>query len=134
MHTAPHFGIRYESDLTHRYSEYIVDSVDLLNAQLAPHEMGFYLDSVDCRHRMIGGKHCWDMYGWVVPNGAVNDFEPIWLAGDDEKLENYDYVCASWDDRNGLPTQSLMAIFLKRRTGNVLPAYAGMIPEKWIWS
>lgn len=41
MHTAPHFGIRYESDLTHRYSEYIVDSVDLLNAQLAPHEMGF---------------------------------------------------------------------------------------------
>lgn len=52
---------------------------------------------------MIGGKHCWDMYGWVVPNGAVNDFEPIWLAGDDEKLEDYDYVCASWDDRNGLP-------------------------------
>ena len=134
MHTAPHFGIRYESDLTHRYSEYIVDSVDLLNAQLAPHEMGFYFDSVDRRHRMIGGKHCWDMYGWVVPNGAVNDFEPIWLAGDDEKLENYDYVCASWDDRNGLPAQSLMAIFLKRRTGNVLPAYAGMIPEKWIWS
>ncbi len=130
MHTAPHFGIRYESDLTHRCSEYIVDSVDLLNAQLAPHEMGFYFDSVDFRQQMIGGKHCWDMYGWVVPNDAVNDFEPIWLAGDDEKLEGYDYACASWGGiATACRTQSLTVIFLKRRTDNVSPAYAGVVPR-----
>lgn len=27
-----HFGIRYANDLTDEFSEYIVDSVDLLNA------------------------------------------------------------------------------------------------------
>ena len=27
-----HFGIRYVNDLTDEFSEYIVDSVDLLNA------------------------------------------------------------------------------------------------------
>ena len=32
------------------------------------------------------------------------------------------------EDRNGLPHAIIMAIFLKRRTDNVLPAYAGVIP------
>lgn len=31
-----YFGIRYANDLTDEFSECIVDSVDLLNAQLAP--------------------------------------------------------------------------------------------------
>ena len=103
MHTALHFGIRYENDLTHWYSEYIVDSVDLLNTRLSRRGMNFFFDTADVHQQVIGGKHCWDMFGWVGPNDAVNDFEPIWLAGEDEKLEGYDYVCASWEDRNGLP-------------------------------
>lgn len=41
-----HFGIRYANDLTGEYSEYVVDSVDLLNAQLAPHDMSFFFDAV----------------------------------------------------------------------------------------
>ena len=41
-----HFGIRYANDLTSEYSEYVVDSVDLLNAQLAPHaSIGEQLES-----------------------------------------------------------------------------------------
>lgn len=103
MHTTPHFGIRYMEDLRGKYSDFIIDSVNLLNVQLAACEMIFFFDSVDFRQQMIGGKHCWDIYGWAVPNDAVNDFEPIWLSGDDGKLEGYDYVCASWEDRNGLP-------------------------------
>ena len=103
MAAAPHFGIRYENDLTDEFSEYIVDSVDLLNSQLAPHNMGFFFDSVDFRQQVIGGKHCWDMYGWVVPNELIEEFEPIWLAGENDMLEGYDYVCASWGDRNGSP-------------------------------
>ena len=41
-----HFGIRHANDLTDEFSEYTVDSLDLLNAQLAPHGMGFF-DTVD---------------------------------------------------------------------------------------
>ncbi len=98
-----HFGIRYANDLTDKFSEYIVDSVDLLNAQLAPLGMSFFFDTVDVDQRIIGRKHCEDMFGWVVPNGSVPDFEPIWLAGEDEKLGGYDYVCASWEDLDGSP-------------------------------
>ena len=104
MDTIRHFGIRYAEDLSSRYSEYIIDSVDLLNAQLASHEMSFFFDSCDFRQQIIDGKHCWDMYGWAVPNDLVPEFEPIWLASEDEKLESYNsYVCASWEDRDGLP-------------------------------
>lgn len=95
MHTAPHFGIRYENDLTHRYSEYIVDSVDLLNTRLSRRGMQFFFDTADVHQQVIGGKHCWGMFEWIASDDAVNDFEPIWLAGDDGKLEGYDYVCAS---------------------------------------
>lgn len=42
-----HFGIRCANDLTGEYSEYVVDSVDLLNAQLASHGVGFFFDAVD---------------------------------------------------------------------------------------
>ena len=42
-----YFGIRYANDLTDEFSEYIVDSVDLLNAQLASHDMSFFFDAVD---------------------------------------------------------------------------------------
>ena len=98
-----YFGIRYENDLTDKFSEYIVDSVDLLNAQLAHRDLAFFFDAVDVDQRVIGDMHCEDMFGWVVPNDIVKDFEPIWLAGDDAKLEGYDYVCASWEDRGGIP-------------------------------
>lgn len=42
-----HFGIRCANDPTDEFSEYIVDSVDLLNLQLAPHGVGFFFDTVD---------------------------------------------------------------------------------------
>ena len=98
-----HFGIRYENDLTDKFSEYLIDSVDLLNAQLAHRDLAFFFDTVDVDQQVIGGMHCEDMFGWVVPNGIVKDFEPIWLAGNDRELEGYDYVCASWEDRDGFP-------------------------------
>ena len=42
-----HFGIRYANDLTDEFSEYIVDSLGLLSAQLASHGVGFFFDAVD---------------------------------------------------------------------------------------
>ena len=104
MIATPHYGIRYTSDLTGEYSEYVIDSVDLLNLQLAPHGMSFFFDTIDVHQQIIGGKHCWDMFGWAIPNDEGSEFEPIWLAGEDEKLEGYNgYVCASWEDRDGRP-------------------------------
>ena len=100
---ASHFGIRYANDLSDEFSEFIIDSVDLLNAQLALHGLSFFFDSIDVDQRVIGGKYCENMFGWVIPNGLVAEFEPIWLAGEDEKLGGYDYVCASWEDRGGKP-------------------------------
>lgn len=50
--TTPHFGIRYTQDLTGDYSDYVVDSVDLLNSQLAPHELRFF-DSCDFFSRLL---------------------------------------------------------------------------------
>ena len=100
---APHTGIRYENDLHGEWSVYVIDSVDLLNAQLAPHNMGFFFDTIDVHQQVIGGKYCRDMFGWVVPNERIAEFEPIWLGGEDEKLGGYDYVCASWEDRDGRP-------------------------------
>lgn len=58
-----HFGIRYANDLTDEFSEYIVDSVGLLSAQLASHDVGFFFDTVDVDQRVIDGKHCEDMFG-----------------------------------------------------------------------
>ena len=34
---------------------------------------------------------------------SIAEFEPIWLAGQDEKLEEYDYAFVDWEDRDGLP-------------------------------
>lgn len=42
-----HFGIRCANDLTDEFSEYVTDSVDLLNLQLASHGAGFFFDAVD---------------------------------------------------------------------------------------
>lgn len=99
-----YFRIRYANDLTDEFSEYVVDSVDLLNAQLASHGMSFFFDTIDVHQQIIGGKHCWGMFGWAVLNGLVPDFEPIWLANEDGKLESYNsYVCAKWEDRGGKP-------------------------------
>ena len=103
MATMAHFGIRYEEDLTHICSDYIIESVDLLNAQLSHHGMNFFFDMADVDQQVIGGKHCWDMFGWVVPTESIGEFEHIWLASKDDALEKYDYVCASWEDRDGFP-------------------------------
>ena len=97
-----HFGIRCANNLTDEFGGYVVDSVDLLNAQLAPHDMSFFFDTIDVHQQIIGGKHCWDMFGWADLNDSVSEFEPIWLASEDEKLdEKYDYVCAKWEERDG---------------------------------
>lgn len=103
MAIAPHFGIRYTNDLTDEFSEFIVDSVDLLNAQLARHGLSFFFDTIDVDQRVIGGRCCEDMFVRVILNGLVAEFEPIWLASEDEKLGGYDYVCASWENRGGKP-------------------------------
>ena len=67
------FGIRYANDLTGEYSEYVTDSVDLLNAQLASYGAGSFFDAVDVGlpaarlaggDRQMGAEHVW--YGHAL--------------------------------------------------------------------
>lgn len=51
-----HFGIRFTEDLNSRYSEYIIDSVDLLNAQFAPHGMRFFSIALISGSRLSAGS------------------------------------------------------------------------------
>lgn len=85
------------------FCEYTIDSVGLVNAQLERRGKRFFFDAADVDQAIIRGKHCWDMYGWVVPNELVHKFEPVWIENDNVELEKYDYVCAGWEDRGGQP-------------------------------
>ena len=96
-------GIEFTVGLNDKFSEYITDSVELLNAQLGRHGMAFFFDTVDATQQVISGKHGEDMFGWAVPDELVDEFKPAWIDGDGVELEKYDYVCASWEDRNGQP-------------------------------
>lgn len=98
-----HFGIRYTEDLEHRFSDYIIESVDLVNDQLQGSGKHFFFDTADVDQTIIRGKHCWDMFGWVLPDEDIAEFEPVWLAGQDEKLEDYDYAFVDWEERDGRP-------------------------------
>lgn len=54
VHTAPHFGIRYESDLNSRYCNYVIDSVDTINKQILINNLSFFFDTVDVCQQVIG--------------------------------------------------------------------------------
>ena len=56
------------------------------------------------------------MFGWVVPNDAVKDFEPIWLAGDDGRLEATTTSARAEKTETASRTQSSTAIFPRRPT------------------
>ena len=111
-----HFGIRYEEDLTHICSDYIIESVDLLNAHLSHHGMNFFFDMADVDQQVIGGKHCWDMFGWVVPTESIDEFEHIWLASEDDALEKYDYVSRTGKTETASRTRSSTASSPRRPT------------------
>ena len=97
------FGIRYEGDATGPDGPFVVDSVELLNEQLAPEGKRFFFDTADLGQRMICGRHCWDMFGWVVPEEDLDRFMPDWLARRDEDLEEFDYVSVDWVEDGGRP-------------------------------
>lgn len=81
----------------------MIDSVDPVNAQLERSGKRFFFDTADVDQEIIRGKHCWDMFGWAVPNELVHEFKPAWIDDDGVELEKYNYVCASWEDRDGRP-------------------------------
>ena len=97
------FGIRHAADLTGDYSDYVIDSVNLLNKQLAPEGKSFLFDTIDVRQQIIGGFKVWDMYGWVVDKNHLSKVEPFWFADEDDMLDGETYVCATWIERNGQP-------------------------------
>lgn len=96
------FGIRSERDIGPIDGEYVVDSVKLANEQ-APEGYSFYFDEPDMPDRIIGGRYCIGMFGWLVPRPEASEFERIWKRRDDDNLESYDYCHVSFDETNGKP-------------------------------
>ncbi len=110
------FGIRYEADASGPWSDFVIDSVRLLNKQLEPVELRFYFGEVDVAQKIIGGYKVWDMYGWAVSEDEVSEFEPMWFAGEDGNadadgntpMDKFCDVTVTWEDRGGKPYARIM--------------------------
>lgn len=105
------FGIRREADAVEEWSEYVVGAVNLLNEHLNPRGKYFYFDEIDAYASDIGGHKVYDMYGWVIDEADVAEFEPLWLAEADRhsapdgstSLDRFRDVTVIWEDRGGTP-------------------------------
>lgn len=104
-------GIRFERDATGPWSDYAVDSVNLLNKRFNPQGKYFYFDEVDVAQQVIGGHKVNDMYGWVIDKAERTEFEQLWLAevdrhaapGGSTLLDKFCDVIVTWEDRGGEP-------------------------------
>lgn len=95
------YGIRFTAD-AHMDERSDEDSICILSSlkMLAAHFEGtgrrFFYDSGDIDQHDFNGVKCQDLFGWIVPDSMVSEFEPIWLAGNDDGLESFDYVSIGW--------------------------------------
>lgn len=89
MSTSTVFGIRHTADLEGEWADWLIDSVGLINAEAAKTGEAFLFDTIDVAQRVLNGHKCWDMYGWVVPLEKLPEVEPLWLADDDESIDEY---------------------------------------------
>lgn len=95
------FGIRHTADLEGRWADYVIDSVAIAN-DFAPDGMSFYFDTVDVAQQVIDGKHCWDMYGWLVSDKEKDSFEDLWLNDVDDEITQK-YVLVTFENHGGTP-------------------------------
>ena len=54
--------------------------MSLLNKRFNPQGRYFYFDEGDVAQQIIDGHKVFDMYGWVVDEADVAEFEQLWLA------------------------------------------------------
>ena len=105
------FGIRHDADAVGPWSDFVIDSVRLLNKQLEPERLRFYFDEVDVAQKIIDGYKVWDMYGWVVGDDETSEFEMMWLADEDRHadadgatpMDKFRNVTVTWEDHDGKP-------------------------------
>lgn len=105
------FGIRNGAQDNLIFSDYVVDSVSLLNKRFNPQGRYFYFDEGDVAQQIIGGHKVFDMYGWVVDEADVAEFEALWLANADRKgspdglspMDRFRHVTVTWEDHGGEP-------------------------------
>lgn len=79
------FGIRNEAQDNPIFGDYVVDLVNLLNKRFNPQSKYFFFDEGDVAQQNIGGHKVFDMYGRVVDEADVAEFEALWLANVDRK-------------------------------------------------
>ncbi len=109
MPTTTPFGLRRTIALDAEFSEYVIESVGLINELLVATGRAFIFDTVDVRQQVIDGKHLWDMYGWVGRSDMAEQALCSWDSGDDSLLDSLDYVSITWLDDNGAPRMDIDA-------------------------
>ncbi len=106
MSTSTVFGIRHTADLEAGDSDWLIDSVGLVNEEAAKTGEAFLFDTVDVAQRILNGHKCWDMFGWIVPIDRLPEVEPLWAAGADEAIDQY-YAFAGFDEGLGTPVVTI---------------------------
>ncbi len=105
------FGIGHEADAACPWSDFVIDSVRLLNKQLEPEKLRFFFDEVNVTQKIIDGHKVWNMYGWAVSESESSEFEEMWLADADGNAgvdgatltDIFSDAPVSWEGRNGNP-------------------------------
>lgn len=106
MGTSTVFGIRHAADIEADNADWLIDSVNLINAETAKTGEVFLFDTIDVTQRVLNGHKCWDMYGWVVPLEKLPKVEPLWLADDDALIDGC-YVFVGFEEGVDAPVVNI---------------------------
>lgn len=94
-------GVRQEVDPDLMFAPYLADSMELANAEAEKMGKRFFFDEMDVAMRAIGGKNCMDMFGWLVDESDVEDFELAWMDGHDDRLDRFDHGIVEFKEGAG---------------------------------
>lgn len=106
MGTSTVFGIRHAADTEANDADWLIDSVNLINAEATKTGEVFLFDTIDVAQRVLNGHKCWDMYGWVAPLEKLPEVEPLWLADDDALIDGY-YVFVGFEEGVDTPVVNI---------------------------
>ena len=66
----------------------------------------FLFDTIDVAQRVLNGRKCWDMYGWIVPLEKLPEVEPLWLADNDELIDGF-YTFVDFEEGVDAPVANI---------------------------
>ena len=86
-----------KSQESHEFLRYFA----LIKSAAAQQSAVFFAQAGDGHDHKTPDMECEDMMGWLIPNGIVSIFEPIWNAGDPDDSWTPYFCWAVWYEENG---------------------------------